>query len=153
MPTKPRSILRALSFTVLAAVSLTVAPSVAQDFRVPTPPINLSSAQTVFAQHGMVVAQEKLAADIGADILKRGGNAVDAAVATGFALAVVHPNAGNIGGGGFMLVRLKSGEVHFVDFRETAPARATERMYQDAQGNVVPNLRVLGGSLFLDLNA
>jgi len=76
--------------------------------------------------------------------MRAGGNAVDAAAATGFALAVVHPMAGNIGGGGFMLVRMKSGQVHFVDFRETAPARATQTMYQDAQGNVIPNLSVLG---------
>lgn len=92
----------------------------------------------------MVVSQNELASKAGAQVMKEGGNAVDAAVATGFALAVVHPNAGNIGGGGFMLIRMQGGEVHFVDFRETAPARATEKMYQDAQGNVIPNLSVLG---------
>jgi gamma-glutamyltranspeptidase/glutathione hydrolase len=92
----------------------------------------------------MVVSQHELASKAGAQVMKDGGNAVDAAVATGFALAVVHPNAGNIGGGGFMLIRMKGGEVHFLDFRETAPARATETMYQDAQGNVIANLSVLG---------
>src|ERR1700760_4652492 len=102
------------------------------------------SSHPVHAPHAMVVSQNELASQAGVQVMKAGGNAVDAAVATGFALAVVHPNAGNIGGGGFMLVRMKSGEVHFVDFRETAPARATETMFQDAQGNVIPNLSVLG---------
>jgi gamma-glutamyltranspeptidase/glutathione hydrolase len=102
------------------------------------------SSHPEHASHAMVVSQNELASQAGAQVMKDGGNAVDAAVATGFALAVVHPNAGNIGGGGFMLIRLKSGEVHFVDFRETAPARATETMYQDAQGKVIPNLSVLG---------
>jgi gamma-glutamyltranspeptidase/glutathione hydrolase len=96
------------------------------------------------ASRAMVVSQHELASQAGAQIMRAGGNAVDAAVATGFALAVVHPNAGNIGGGGFMLIRMHSGEVHFVDYRETAPARATEKMYQDAQGNVIPNLSLVG---------
>ena len=71
-------------------------------------------------------------------MLHSGGNAIDAAVATGFALAVVHPQAGNLGGGGFMLFRLADGKTHFIDFREKAPATATENMYLDAQGNVLP---------------
>jgi gamma-glutamyltranspeptidase/glutathione hydrolase len=71
-------------------------------------------------------------------MLQSGGNAVDAAVATGFALAVVHPQAGNLGGGGFLLLRNATGETHFIDFREKAPAAATENMYLDAQGNVLP---------------
>src|SRR5512140_1900829 len=102
------------------------------------------SSHPEHAPHAMVVSQHELASKAGAQVMKDGGNAVDAAVATGFALAVVHPNAGNIGGGGFMLIRMKDGEVHFVDFRETAPARATETMYQDDRGNVIPNLSVLG---------
>ena len=74
----------------------------------------------------MVAAQEKIAAQVGADILKAGGNAVDAAVATGFALAVTHPQAGNIGGGGFMLIALAGGKkITAIDYRETAPAAAT----------------------------
>ncbi|MBL8267229.1 gamma-glutamyltransferase, partial [Steroidobacter sp.] len=73
-----------------------------------------------------------------------GGNAIDAAVATGFALAVVHPAAGNLGGGGFMLVRMNSGETHFLDFREKAPGKATSTMYQDQQGNVIPSLSRIG---------
>jgi gamma-glutamyltranspeptidase / glutathione hydrolase len=96
------------------------------------------------APHAMVVSQNELASQAAVQVMKAGGNAVDAAVATGFALAVVHPNAGNIGGGGFMLVRMKDGDVHFVDFRETAPARATATMYQDAQGNVIPDLSLIG---------
>ena len=90
----------------------------------------------VYARKGMVVAQEALAADVGVTVLKSGGNAVDAAVAVGFALAVTHPFAGNIGGGGFMLIRLADGRTTFVDFREKAPAKATHDMYLDASGKV-----------------
>ncbi len=89
----------------------------------------------VTARHGMVVAQEPLAADVGLQILKNGGNAVDAAVAVGFALAVTHPAAGNIGGGGFMLVRLANGKVYFLDFREAAPKQASRDMYLGPDGN------------------
>ncbi len=76
--------------------------------------------------------------------MQQGGNAVDAAVAIGFALAVVYPEAGNIGGGGFMLFRRPDGEVHFVDYREKAPAKATANMYLDSQGNVVPDMSTIG---------
>ena len=96
------------------------------------------SEQPVRAQHGMVVSVHHLAADAGVEVLRAGGNAVDAAVATGFALAVVHPAAGNLGGGGFMLIRLHDGKSTFLDYREKAPLAATETMYQDAQGNLVP---------------
>ena len=88
----------------------------------------------VRAKHGMVVAQEPIAADVGLSVLKSGGNAVDAAVAVGFALAVTHPSAGNIGGGGFMLVRLASGQSEFLDFRECAPQKASRDMYIGADG-------------------
>jgi gamma-glutamyltranspeptidase/glutathione hydrolase len=77
-------------------------------------------------------------------MMQSGGNAVDAAVATGFALAVVHPQAGNLGGGGFLLFRTATGETHFIDFREKAPAAATENMYLDAQGNVIKDLSLVG---------
>ncbi|MCT8847055.1 gamma-glutamyltransferase [Glaesserella parasuis] len=92
----------------------------------------------VYAKHGMVASEQELATQIGVDILKQGGNAVDAAVAVGFALAVVLPNAGNIGGGGFMVLHdAKSGENFTVDFREMAPIKATRDMYLDDKGNVV----------------
>jgi gamma-glutamyltranspeptidase / glutathione hydrolase len=90
------------------------------------------------AQHAMVTSVHELASQAGIEILRAGGNAVDAAVATGFALAVVHPEAGNLGGGGFLLLRTAKGKNHFIDFREKAPAAATENMYLDAQGNVIP---------------
>jgi gamma-glutamyltranspeptidase/glutathione hydrolase len=94
--------------------------------------------QPVRARHGMVVSVHHLASDAGLQMLRDGGNAVDAAVATGFALAVVHPAAGNLGGGGFMLLRTGDGHSTFIDFREKAPLAATETMYQDALGNVIP---------------
>ncbi|MGA7056415.1 MAG: gamma-glutamyltransferase [Terriglobales bacterium] len=90
------------------------------------------------APHAMVASVHELASRAGLEMLRSGGNAVDAAVATGFALAVVYPQAGNIGGGGFLLLRNANGETHFIDFREKAPAAATENMYLDAQGNVLP---------------
>ncbi len=92
--------------------------------------------EPVFARKGMVVAQEPLAADVGIAVLKSGGNAIDAAVAVGFALAVTHPFAGNIGGGGFMLIRLADGRTAFIDFREKAPRQATHDMYLDADGKL-----------------
>jgi gamma-glutamyltranspeptidase/glutathione hydrolase len=94
--------------------------------------------QPVRARHGMVVSVHHLASDAGLELLRAGGNAVDAAVATGFVLAVVHPSAGNLGGGGFLLLRTRDGHSTFIDFREKAPLAATETMYQDADGNVIP---------------
>jgi len=91
----------------------------------------------VMADHGMVSAQDRIAAEVGRDILARGGNAIDAAVATGFALAVTHPQAGNLGGGGFMMVHLaETGEIIALDFREMAPAAATRDMYLGDDGEV-----------------
>ena len=92
------------------------------------------SAQPVRARHGMVVTRERHATAAGLEVLKKGGNAIDAAVAVGLALAVTHPSAGNIGGGGFMLVRLADGRTTFIDFREHAPAAASRNMYLDANG-------------------
>jgi gamma-glutamyltranspeptidase / glutathione hydrolase len=96
-----------------------------------------ASTEPVHAQHGIVVSVHELASRAGVEIMQAGGNAVDAAVATGFALAVVHPPAGNIGGGGFMLIRMADGKAHFIDYREKAPAAATADMYLDKQGNVI----------------
>src|ERR1041384_3308063 len=96
------------------------------------------------APKGMVASVHELASQAGVDAMKEGGNAIDAAVATSFALAVVHPYAGNLGGGGFMLIRTGSGEAHFIDFRERAPGKATATMYQDKQGNVIPGASTLG---------
>jgi len=93
------------------------------------------SREPVYAQKAMVVAAEEHAVDIGVAVLRSGGNAVDAAVAVGFALAVTHPFAGNIGGGGFMLIRLADGRTTFIDFREKAPSRASRDMYLDSSGN------------------
>lgn len=92
--------------------------------------------QPVLSKDGMVSAQDAIAAKVGAEILRRGGNAVDAAVAIGFALAVTHPQAGNIGGGGFMMLAQPSGDISAIDFREQAPASATRDMYLGADGNV-----------------
>ena len=103
-----------------------------------------ASTQPVHAQHAMVVTVHQLASQVGVDILQSGGNAVDAAVATGFALAVVHSPAGNIGGGGFMLIRMADGKTHFLDYREKAPGAATRDMYLDAQGNVIPGASEIG---------
>jgi gamma-glutamyltranspeptidase/glutathione hydrolase len=98
----------------------------------------LSTAKPVIGHHGMVVTAQHFATMAGVEILKKGGNAIDAAVAAGFAEAVVDPCCGNIGGGGFMTIHLKDGRNVFINFREKAPAKSTPTMFQDAQGDVVP---------------
>ncbi|WP_260735342.1 gamma-glutamyltransferase [Tunturiibacter lichenicola] len=125
---------RVLAATV--SLALFASPLAAQT---PSP-----SDQPVRTQHAMVVTIHHDATDAGVEILKQGGNAVDAAVAVGFALAVVYPAAGNIGGGGFMLIRDHSGKTHFIDYREKAPAATTRDMYLDAQGNVIPDMSLVG---------
>jgi gamma-glutamyltranspeptidase/glutathione hydrolase len=100
----------------------------------------VEAASVVEAEHGMVVSAHRLASEVGVRILERGGNAVDAAVAVGYALGVVDPCCGNIGGGGFMTVHLADGRETFINFRETAPAAATAGMYLDAKGDPVADL-------------
>jgi gamma-glutamyltranspeptidase/glutathione hydrolase len=99
-----------------------------------------ASPEAVRGQHGMVASRSMLASQVGTDIMRNGGNAIDAAVATGFALAVTYPDAGNLGGGGFMVIRLADGRVVTNDHRERAPRAAQRDMYLDASGNVVPGL-------------
>jgi gamma-glutamyltranspeptidase/glutathione hydrolase len=106
----------------------------------PTTLAALAAAKPVVARHAMVVTAQHLATEVGLKILKEGGNAIDAAVAVGYALAVVHPCCGNIGGGGFMVIHLAGGKNVFLDFREKAPLKATPTMYQNAKGEVVPGL-------------
>lgn len=103
-----------------------------------------ASVAPVAAEHGMVVTAQHLATRVGVDVLKKGGNAIDAAVAVGYALAVVYPAAGNLGGGGFMTLQLADGRKTFLDFREKAPLAATADMYLDASGNVVKGLSTRG---------
>ena len=107
-------------------------------------PISFASTHPAHGERAMVVTVHELASKVGVEILQAGGNAVDAAVATGFALAVVHPAAGNIGGGGFMLIRMADGSSHFLDYREKAPAAATPNMYLDAQGKVIEGASEIG---------
>ncbi|MGK7060064.1 gamma-glutamyltransferase [Bradyrhizobium sp. RT7b] len=103
-----------------------------------------ASVAPIAAQNGMVVSAQHLATQVGVDVLKRGGNAVDAAVAVGYALAVVYPAAGNLGGGGFMTIQLADGRKTFLDFRETAPKGATANMYLDKDGNVIKGISTKG---------
>src|ERR1700675_4255996 len=103
-----------------------------------------TAVHPVHAPHAIVVSVHELASRVGVEVMQAGGNAVDAAVATGFALAVVHPAAGNIGGGGFMLIRMADGKAHFLDYREMAPAAATRDMYLDAHSNVIPGASEIG---------
>jgi gamma-glutamyltranspeptidase / glutathione hydrolase len=123
---------------LFAAIALAVTfclPAAAQQERPDYVPAAADTVHAVPAEHGMVVAQEKIGARVGADILRQGGNAVDAAVATGFALAVTYPRAGNIGGGGFMIIHsAERQEDVAIDYRETAPAAATRDMFLGADG-------------------
>jgi len=122
--------------TLLSAVLILAGCSEKKQAELPTPGPMGDSA--------MVVSAHPLASRVGVDILKRGGNAVDAAVAVHFALAVTFPAAGNIGGGGFMVVRMKDGTINALDFREKAPSAAITNMYLDEKGNVIPDLSTRG---------
>ena len=120
--------------TSTASLAFTSTPAVA-------PPV---TAATVTASHGMVVTEQQLASQIGLSILQQGGNAIDAAVAVGYALAVILPCCGNIGGGGFMLIHLANGQNIFLNFREIAPLAATSNMYLDAAGNIMLDKSLYG---------
>ncbi|MDL9998695.1 gamma-glutamyltransferase [Variovorax sp. J22P240] len=106
--------------------------------------LHAASLAPVAAENGMVVSAQHLATQVGVDVLRRGGNAIDSAVAVGYALAVVYPAAGNLGGGGFMTVQLADGRKTFLDFREKAPLAATANMYLDKDGNVIKGLSTNG---------
>ncbi len=130
----------AVSVVAIACLLAATRSAAAQDA-----PIDYKAEKPFTAQHTMVVTIHHDATDAGVSVLRAGGNAVDAAVAVGFALAVVHPAAGNLGGGGFMLLRsAKKGDAHFIDFREEAPGAATANMYLDANGKPIPNASTLG---------
>src|SRR5271154_16846 len=121
-------------FAALAFLCFTPAVAVADTIISP-----LATARPVVAKHGMIVSQEAAASHVGLDILKRGGNAVDAAVAVGFALAVTLPRAGNLGGGGFMLIyRADLNQTTAIDYRETAPAATSKDVFLDANGEADP---------------
>ncbi len=138
-----KAAIRASAIVLALAAVLPVSAAFAQNPATQAPatpskpqrPANPQAPWDVRAAHGMVVSADAFASKAGTDILKAGGNAVDAAIATGFALAVTHPSAGNIGGGGFMVIRFPDGKATTFDFREKAPAAATPEMFLDAQGN------------------
>ncbi len=109
-----------------------------------TQPVTAASVAPAAAEHGMVATAQHLATEVGVDVLKKGGNAIDAAVAVGYALAVVYPAAGNLGGGGFMTITMADGRKTFLDFREKAPLASSATMYQDANGNVIADLSSRG---------
>src|SRR3954468_8555272 len=121
-----------LTRRTLIGVTLSLAIALA-----PSGALHAASPQPAKGEHGMVVTAQHLASEVGVEVLKKGGNAVDAAVAVGYALAVVYPDAGNIGGGGFITIRLTDGRANFLDFRERAPLAATKTMYLDKQGNPI----------------
>src|SRR5258705_3807126 len=126
-------------FAATALIVACITPADAQEQRRLYTPPALDAVHAVSAEHGMVVAQEKLATQIGADILRQGGNAVDAAVATGFALAVSYPRAGNVGGGGFMGIHsAERGQDVAIDYRETAPRAAMRDMFLRIDGKPDP---------------
>src|SRR5437764_10865821 len=103
-----------------------------------------ASRQPVVARHGIVAATSEIASRVGVDVMKKGGNAVDAAVAVALAMAVTWPAAGNLGGGGFMLIRKADGTSEAIDYREIAPLAATRDMYLDASGNVIKDASLVG---------
>jgi gamma-glutamyltranspeptidase/glutathione hydrolase len=143
-PRPLRLVLAPLAGAILALSTHAVAQEAAKKVNPYPQAFSYLDAQPTRARHGMVVTVHHLASDAGVAVLREGGNAIDAAVASAFALAVVHPIAGNLGGGGFILFREHTGRATFIDFREKAPLAATEDMYLDAHGNVIPDASVVG---------
>src|SRR6266550_7370421 len=136
-----RTVNRVLTFAVIFAFLVSAFPPFSQQIQ----PLALAaSRQPVRATYGIVAATDQLASRVGLEVLRRGGNAIDAAIAVAFALAVTHPSAGNLGGGGFMMIRLKNGKTTAIDYREMAPAAATRDIYLDHNGNLIEGE---GGSL------
>jgi gamma-glutamyltranspeptidase/glutathione hydrolase len=134
-----------IALLVLAAIAALILPAAsAQASAKPAEVSKPWRQQAVRGAHGMVATDEALGSQVGVDIMKRGGNAVDAAVAVAFALAVVEPAAGNIGGGGFMLIRLADGKTTFFDYREVAPGKATRDMYIGKDGKLDEEASVIG---------
>src|ERR1700674_125221 len=129
----PMAIPRATLRTLVVAAALSIWPLA-----------RAASIAPAVGENGMAVTAQHLATRVGIDVLKKGGNAVDAAVAVGYALAVVYPAAGNLGGGGFMTIQLADGRKTFLDFRERAPLAARADMYLDANGNVIKGLSTVG---------
>jgi gamma-glutamyltranspeptidase/glutathione hydrolase len=140
MHTRQHSTVR---FVLVLVLSLAFIVSPAGFLRV-VPTAHAASREPVRARHGIVASTNEVASRVGVDVMKRGGNAVDAAIAVAFALAVTHPAAGNLGGGGFMMIRLKNGKTTAIDYREMAPAAATRNIYLDKNGNLIAGE---GGSL------
>ena len=129
---------RSLFFSILFIFScLLPATSFAQN-------VSYSSSKSAQGAQAMVVSPHPLASEVGLSILKAGGNAIDATIAVQFAQAVVYPRAGNIGGGGFIVIRMKNGETATIDYREKAPRKADRNMYLDAAGNIIPGLSTKG---------
>ncbi len=128
---KTKSITLALRLVLIASLAISALP------RASTVALFAASRAPVRAQHGMVASTSRIASEVGVDILKRGGNAVDAAIAVALAEAVTHPAAGNIGGGGFMMIRLRNGKTTAIDYREMGPAAATSDVYLDKDGDLI----------------
>jgi gamma-glutamyltranspeptidase / glutathione hydrolase len=134
----PNQRLIRIKATVSLLVCLALSPAFLTDHISHRSAIALAaSREPVRAKHGVVASINEVASQVGVDIMKRGGNAVDAAIAVAFALAVTHPAAGNLGGGGFMMIRLKDGRSTAIDYREMAPAAATRNIYLDKNGNLI----------------
>ena len=129
--------LKRILMLVLLIVAFIAAPVAPLWRSVPLVEVHAASREPVRAKHGMVASTSRIASEVGVDVLKRGGNAVDAAIAVAFALAVTYPAAGNLGGGGFMMIRLRDGRTTAIDYREMAPAAATHNIYQNQKGELI----------------